>query len=93
MDMKPVITIPGPEGTLDVTRCTDSDADGSVVMEGILKEIVIVPDCRDTTNIKNNILSRRNISSRQMALNGISGVMLEKTQAVGVDVGDLTDVE
>lgn len=91
--MEPVIAISRPEGALDVARCADSDADGSIVMEAILKQIVVVTNRRDTTNIEDNVLGRRNMCRCQMALDGISSVMLEETYAIGVDVGYLTDVE
>lgn len=93
MNMEPVIAISRPKGSLDVTRCANGDADGSIVMETILKQIVVVTNRRDTTNIEDNVLGRGNMCRCQMALDGISGVVLEKAQAVGVDVGHLTDVE
>lgn len=93
MDMKAIIAISGPKRSLDIARRSNSDANGPVVMKGILEQIVIVANCRDAANSKYNVLGRGNIRPCQMSLYRISSIMFEKTQAVGVDVSHLADVK
>ena len=93
VDMEPIVSITRPESALDIPRSADGDGYGTVIVERVVEEVVIVADSRDGSNHKGNVLCGGDVGRCEMTLDGIARVVLKETQAVWVDVSRLANVK
>lgn len=78
---------------LDITRCTDFDADGTVEVEGVLEHVVVVSDGGDGPDDKVDVFGHRDVTLGGVTGDRVACVSFKNANRAGVGARLFAGVE